>query len=308
MNANELSLEIGELLKERGLWLGVVESATGGLISHYITNISGSSEYFQGSITTYSNDAKMKLAGVKRDTLEEFGAVSGQVAMEMADGGCKALGADICVSVTGIAGPTGATKDKPLGLFYLALSFKGNSVNRRYVFTGTREQNKEQAALVALSWIKEYLQDLVKKKKESIVFKVEPVVSVFLEANKRVLLLRRSAQEGFDQGPWGAVSGYIDAVPDRQALTEIKNQTGLSLKDVQLKNRGAVVEILDKKLKIKWEVHPYLFKVKDTSKLEFDREMQETRWVSPAELDQLSTVPKLKEALQSALESTKLKS
>ena len=308
MNANELALEIGELLKERGLWLGVVESATGGLISHYITNISGSSEYFQGSITTYSNDSKMKLAGVTRDTLEEFGAVSGQVAMEMADGGCKALGADICISVTGIAGPTGATKDKPLGLFYLGLSFRGHSVNRRYVFTGTREQNKEQAALIALTWVKEYLQDLVKKKSESIVFKVEPVVTVFLETNKRVLLLRRSAQEGFDQGPWGAISGYIDNVPDRQALIEIKNQTGLAAKDVQLKARGTIVEVLDKKLKTKWEVHPYLFKVKDTSNLVFDREQQETKWASPSEFDQLETVPKLKEALQSALESTKAKS
>jgi nicotinamide-nucleotide amidase len=152
-----LAQEIGDLLKKHGLTLGAVESATGGLISHLITNISGSSDYYQGSITSYSNDIKMRLAGVKKETLEKYGAVSSQVAQEMAEGGRQTLGVDVCVADTGIAGPTGATPDKPVGLFYLGLSHKEGTCSRKHVFLGTREQTKEQAAIAALTWVKEYL-------------------------------------------------------------------------------------------------------------------------------------------------------
>ena len=150
--------EIGDLLKKRGLTLGTVESATGGLISHLITGISGSSDYYMGSIISYSNDVKMRLAGVRKETLDRYGAVSSQVAEEMADGGRKALRVDICVADTGIAGPTGATEGKPVGLFYLGLSHSGGTFSRKHVFHGTRDQNKEQAAAAALAWVKEYLQ------------------------------------------------------------------------------------------------------------------------------------------------------
>ena len=87
--------EIGELLKSRGLTLGVVESATGGLISHRLTNVPGSSDYYQGSVTSYSNEIKMKLIGVRAETLEKYGAVSHQVAEEMASGGRRLLNVDI---------------------------------------------------------------------------------------------------------------------------------------------------------------------------------------------------------------------
>jgi nicotinamide-nucleotide amidase len=156
----ELAREIGELLKAHKLTLGAVESATGGLISSFITDVSGSSDYYEGSITTYSNEIKMKLAGVKKQTLDKYGAVSSQVAQEMAEGGRKALGVDICVADTGIAGPTGATKNKPVGLFYLGLSHKDGTFSRKHIFSGTREQNKEQAAITALTWLKEYLTGL----------------------------------------------------------------------------------------------------------------------------------------------------
>jgi nicotinamide-nucleotide amidase len=303
---NEIAKEIGELLKERGLWLGVVESATGGLISSLITDVPGSSDYYQGGIVSYSNQAKMKLLGVKRETLNKYGAVSAQVAEEMAQGGCKALGADICISDTGIAGPTGATINKPLGLFYLGLSYKDKNMNRKYIFAGHREENKAEAAVTALTWLKEYLVGLDRQKGEAVVYKIQPVVTCFLESNDRILVLRRSAQVGTYQGLWGAVSGYIDsATPDRQAAREIREETGLAIKDIQLLVRGQPMEILDKKLKTKWVVYPYLFKIINTDNIKFDWEQQETKWITPAEMTGLETVPKLKETLDSLLKARK---
>jgi PncC family amidohydrolase len=152
--------EIGELLRRRGLTLGAVESATGGLISHRITNVPGSSDYYIGSITTYSNEAKMKLAGVSENTLARYGAVSPQVAEEMARGGRKTLGADICIADTGIAGPGGATPEKPVGLFYIGLAYGGKVLNRKHIFGQDREKNKQDAAETALEWLKEYLMNL----------------------------------------------------------------------------------------------------------------------------------------------------
>jgi nicotinamide-nucleotide amidase len=155
-----LEQDIGDLLRKRHLTLGTVESATGGLISHLITNIAGSSDYFQGSIVSYSNEIKMRVVGVNKETLEKYGAVSRQVAEEMAEGGRKLLGVDICVVDTGIAGPGGATGAKPVGLFYLGLSHQGGTISRKHVFQGDREENKLQAAVASLTWLKGYLLGL----------------------------------------------------------------------------------------------------------------------------------------------------
>jgi nicotinamide-nucleotide amidase len=152
-----LENEIVELLKSKGLTLGVVESATGGLISHLITNVSGCSEYYKGSVTSYSNEAKINIVGVKAATIEKYGAVSPQVAEEMASGGKKILNVDICVADTGIAGPTGSTPGKPVGLFYIGLDYKGGVFSRKYEFHGDRAQNKQSAATAALKWVKDYL-------------------------------------------------------------------------------------------------------------------------------------------------------
>jgi PncC family amidohydrolase len=156
----KLALEIGDMLRERKLTLGCVESATGGLLSSIITDIPGSSDYYKGSITSYSNQVKVNLAGVSKETLEKYGAVSPRVAVEMAFGGRKALDVDICLSDTGIAGPGGATDKKAVGLFYLGLSHKNGTFNRRLNLTGDRQQNREAAAKEALLWLKEYLSDL----------------------------------------------------------------------------------------------------------------------------------------------------
>jgi nicotinamide-nucleotide amidase len=155
-----LAQDIVNLLCRKGLTLGVVESATGGLISHLVTNVPGSSECYLGSITSYSNQAKIKIVGVSEDSINRYGAVSPQVAEEMARGGRRVLNTDICVADTGIAGPSGATPDKPVGLFYIGLSHKDGTSSRKHTFTGSREENKHRAAETALSWLKEYLESL----------------------------------------------------------------------------------------------------------------------------------------------------
>ena len=155
-----LEQEIGNLLRQKGLTLGVVESATGGLISHRITNVPGSSDYYKGSVTAYSNEAKIKVVGVKEDTINKYGAVSSQVASEMAQGGRKVLASDICLADTGIAGPSGATPGKPVGLFYIGLSHQAGTYSRKHNFQGNREQNKCSATEAALDWLKEYLTSL----------------------------------------------------------------------------------------------------------------------------------------------------
>ena len=155
-----LEQEVGDLLRQTGLTLGVVESATGGLISHLITSVPGSSDYYKGSITAYSDEVKTKVVGVKENTIEEYGAVSYQVAEEMAKEGKQVLAVDICLADTGIAGPSGVTLGKPVGLFYMGLSHYAGTYSRKQNFQGNRDRNKLDAAEAALGWLKECLISL----------------------------------------------------------------------------------------------------------------------------------------------------
>ncbi|MFC1948480.1 CinA family protein [Chloroflexota bacterium] len=157
---DEIEKTIGTILIRKGMTLGVIESATGGLISHRITNVAGSSDYYKGSITAYSNEIKNRIVGVKAKTLDEHGSVSAETAEELASGGKKVLEVDICIADTGIAGPGGATQDKPVGLFYIGLSHKNTTFNRKHIFNGDREQNKKEAAETALQILGEYLESL----------------------------------------------------------------------------------------------------------------------------------------------------
>lgn len=158
ISALNLARRAGEQLTALGLRLGVTESATGGLISQLITSIPGSSRYYLGGVTAYDNQIKVALLRVKTATLNACGAVSSQVAEEMAAGGLKLLGADICISDTGLAGPGGESLTKPVGLFYLGLADGSRVFTCRYVFQGTRRQTRQQAAAAALSWLNEYLE------------------------------------------------------------------------------------------------------------------------------------------------------
>jgi PncC family amidohydrolase len=143
------------------LTLGTVESATGGLVAHLITNLPGSSQFFRGGIIGYSNEMKTQAVGVNAELIDIYGAVSTQVVEAMASGGRDLLGVDLCIADTGIAGPGGATKDKPIGLFYMGLASPEGVFSRRQIFHGDRMTNKYQAAESALLWLKEYLTGLV---------------------------------------------------------------------------------------------------------------------------------------------------
>jgi PncC family amidohydrolase len=153
----ELEKQVGEKLREKGFSLAMAESCTGGLIGHRLTNIPGSSTYYMGSITAYAYNAKVRLLKVKWETLEAYGAVSDETVSEMALGVRRALAADIGISVSGIAGPTGGTPEKPVGLVYFGLSSTHGIWTTHKTFKGSRIEVKEKAADFALEYLKEYL-------------------------------------------------------------------------------------------------------------------------------------------------------
>jgi PncC family amidohydrolase len=152
-----LEKQIGSLLHERGQKLALAESCTGGLVGDRITNISGSSEYFLGGVVAYAYEAKVALLGVSWDTLNSRGAVSHETVLEMARGARKALGSDIAVSISGIAGPGGATPDKPVGTTWIGLVASNGEWTRLFQFSGDREGNKASAAEAALQMLLDYL-------------------------------------------------------------------------------------------------------------------------------------------------------
>jgi PncC family amidohydrolase len=148
-----LEKEIGELLRRKKLKLAVAESCTGGLISHKITDIPGSSDYFLGSLVTYSNELKKSLLGVRDETLQKFGAVSASCAVEMAEGVREKTGAEIGIGVTGITGPGGGTPEKPVGLVYIAVAWKDGVDVKEHHFKGNRENNRNRSADTALKML-----------------------------------------------------------------------------------------------------------------------------------------------------------
>jgi len=160
MDTIPLEARIGELLCKRGWRLAVAESCTGGLIGHRLTNIPGSSNYYLGSIAAYAYEAKARLLGVRWTTLERFGAVSREAVLEMADGVRQALGAELGIAVSGIAGPGGGTPDKPVGTTWIGLSAPGYSQAWVHHWPGNRLQVKEQSAEDALRQAVAYLLSL----------------------------------------------------------------------------------------------------------------------------------------------------
>jgi len=150
-------VQVGVLLHQKGIKLALAESCTGGLVSHLVTNIPGSSDYYLGGVTAYAYEAKERLLGVKHETLVTFGAVSRETALEMAHGARLAFGADIGAAVTGIAGPGGGMPHKPVGLVWIALSTPGGEWVFRYVFDGNRIENKTASAHQVLRLLVDYL-------------------------------------------------------------------------------------------------------------------------------------------------------
>ena len=143
-NLDELASRVIEIFREKGLSLALAESCTGGMIAETITNVAGASDIFYGSAVTYVNSAKQHILGVARETLEKHGAVSSECAEEMACGARRVYGADVAMSVTGIAGPGGGSEAKPVGTVWFGLATKDGAETFRRRFDGDRAAVRRQ--------------------------------------------------------------------------------------------------------------------------------------------------------------------
>lgn len=157
MKAADTARTVASLLSETGRTLAVAESCTGGLITHLLTEVPGISVSLLMGVVAYSNDAKISRLGVPAATIREHAAVSQEVALAMASGVRKAASSDIGIGVTGIAGPSGGSREKPVGLVYIAFSGPGVGYAREFHFDGDRSEIKEKAAAAALNMIKDKL-------------------------------------------------------------------------------------------------------------------------------------------------------
>ena len=154
MNLQNLSEQVGLRLLEKHFWLATAESCTGGWISQSITDIAGSSQYFDRGFVTYSNESKQDMLGVSQETLTQHGAVSEQTVMEMVQGALANSRADIVVAVSGIAGPSGGTPDKPVGMVWHAWALRdGESVTQVEHYLGSRSEVRQQTVETALQGI-----------------------------------------------------------------------------------------------------------------------------------------------------------
>ena len=152
-------LFIGSQLKAKNLTIGTVESCTAGKLASTITEVPGASAYYLGSLLTYSNELKHHLANVRKDTILKYGAVSEQVAIEMAKGGQHKLGVDICISATGIAGPDGGSAEKPVGLVWVAIATPTKTISHKLQFSQHRGRNIHMTTLSALNLLRIALND-----------------------------------------------------------------------------------------------------------------------------------------------------
>ncbi len=151
--------KIVELLIKHNLTITTAESCTGGLIAAALVNVPGVSGQLEEGYITYSNGAKEKLLGVSHETLEKYGAVSSQTAEEMAKGAKKAANADISIISTGIAGPDGGTKEKPVGLVYLACCLGDDTEVERHIFSGDRQEVRQASVLAALALVEKMIRN-----------------------------------------------------------------------------------------------------------------------------------------------------
>jgi nicotinamide-nucleotide amidase len=153
----QLNETIGKQLREKGKTLSTAESCTGGYIAHLITLVPGSSEYFKGSIIAYANDTKESLLGVRHQSLIEFGAVSGQVVKEMAEGIRTKLNTDYAIATSGIAGPGGGTEEKPVGTTWIAIATREKTIAEHFLMGNHRERNISKTAASALNMLRKLM-------------------------------------------------------------------------------------------------------------------------------------------------------
>ncbi|MFN8259951.1 MAG: competence/damage-inducible protein A [Chitinophagales bacterium] len=157
-----LEQTVGNMLLEQNLSIGTAESCTGGYLAHLITSVAGSSAYFKGSIISYANEVKQELLGVKPETLQQFGAVSEQTVSEMLDGALTQLRTDIAIAISGVAGPAGATPEKPVGTVFIGIGTKDKKVIKMMSFTVHRDRNIQLSAVLALVMLRKFLLNQLK--------------------------------------------------------------------------------------------------------------------------------------------------
>lgn len=152
---------VGQLLRAGEATLAVAESCTGGLVAHRLTRIPGSSDYFERSVVVYSNAAKVQMLGVPKELIDRNGAVSAEVAEKMAEGVRRVSNVTLGLAITGIAGPTGGSAEKPVGTVFIALASPKGTLSRRYQFMGDRDQIKTISAYTAIDWVRRYFLNLL---------------------------------------------------------------------------------------------------------------------------------------------------
>ena len=164
-NDPDVTLEdaVYQLLRQCQLTVTTAESCTGGLVAGRLVNVPGISEFLQQGYITYSNEAKEKLLHVPAETLKQFGAVSPQTAEAMAKGGAEAAKADICIAITGIAGPGGGTEEKPVGLVYMSCYCKGKLYTERNQYSGSRSKVREYAVASALTLLRRAIMEYMRE-------------------------------------------------------------------------------------------------------------------------------------------------
>lgn len=162
---DSLSGVVGEILKNKKLTIGTVESCTGGALAHAIVSLPGASNYFKGGLLTYSNEIKEKIANIDTKIIEKYGVVSKEVVELMALNGALKLGVDVCLSTTGIAGPDGGTEEIPVGTVWIGISIKGEVTSYKFQFGNNRERNIQLANLSALNLLRCRLLEISIEKK-----------------------------------------------------------------------------------------------------------------------------------------------
>ena len=152
-----MEVELGKILREKNLTISCAESCTGGLLTSKLTDVAGSSAYVQGGIVSYSNEIKNSILKVKAETLKEFGAVSEQTARQMSSNVRELFKTDIGVGITGIAGPDGGSIEKPVGTVYISVSNSDKTFVKKFNFSGSRIEIKNQTCNAAMSMIKNFV-------------------------------------------------------------------------------------------------------------------------------------------------------
>ncbi len=153
MNQNSQLLKLIDVLRAKNLKLGLAESCSGGLLSATITEVPGVSDFYTGGIVGYSNSIKQSILGVKEETLKKFGAVSAETAQEMAKGVCEKLNADCAIAITGIAGPSGGTPEKPVGTVFFAIKGPDFEMAKKEIFTGTRIEIQKLSVICSIEYL-----------------------------------------------------------------------------------------------------------------------------------------------------------